>query len=262
VARKAAARLLRLADAMVALSPERWAKWCTLSRRLRVEIPDLNLQALLTEEEAPRYVLKHSHRLILRLSHFGPTARKTIALYNEMLGELFAAGTAGLLDGSYYNSARRRREPVTAEHWAGRLEPVPYFGLGTMPGVVGLGQGRLWFPGDPLTKPVDIPVAERIDLEADELRPWPGLVLPDVLISLRAAADRRPPGRTPDPIWQALWPDVSVWLAANWPLEKRGGLARLERKLQDLISERGEDCAESTARLWATRYIKRYRQGR
>ena len=176
----------RLIDAIIALFPEHWEKWCALSLRLRVEIPDL--QGVLTEEETQRHLLEHIH-LVLRLTDISGAAREMKGLYDVMVGELFAAGAAGKLSGSYYDHRQRRRQPITLEHWTGRpiVKPVPYFGLGAGPGVAGLDQGRLWVPRNTLHERVEIPIAERIDLEADELRPWPGLVLLDVQIILKAA---------------------------------------------------------------------------
>jgi hypothetical protein len=233
VARTAAKRPLRLADAMVALSPERWAKWCALSLRLRVEIPDF--QKFVTEDEMPRYVLERTRRLVLPFLTRSGAARDLRTLYNEMIEELFAAGTDGRLSGSYYDGTLRRREPITAEHWAGRLEPVKYFGLGTGPEVVGLNQDRpLYFQGNPEIERVDTPVADRIDVEADELRPGPsGLVLPDVLIVLKSASspEARPPPTTTE------------------PGRKRGRPSVVEKRVEKAMREAYSNSLEALAKM-------------
>jgi hypothetical protein len=104
-------------------------------------------------------------------------------LYHELAADLFRRGAADEIAATYYDSDVRGRVPVSPEHWRGRPRPelgdVFMFDKGVRQG---FDRGRWYEPGAELY--ILEPSDPRLDPDRNALLLWPGLILPDIEVTV------------------------------------------------------------------------------
>lgn len=262
MARAPARRWLRLVEALTTTFPDGSARWHELSHSLRRENADL--AALLSEAEGPLYLLERI-RLVIPLNSISATAREMVELYRTMVERLFDAGIAGRIVATFYDPTLRQRLPVLANHWAGGavVEPVPHFSF-DIDGA-GFDQAPWWRPGDPFFRRAELPaVTDRIDVERDELRPWPSLVLSEIQLSIKWGA---PPERAPPEAWTAGRAEAFRWLDEEGlpnPRARDGNQARFVAHMAGWLTTQRKLDEPSPATLlrWARAYFNAFQAER
>jgi hypothetical protein len=248
-----ATRGLRLAEALLELAPQRRRElWQRLALGLHRAQPSIAVVGLSTP--VPVQLIERVD-LVMVAVPVSRVARAMARLYHELVAEIFRRGAADEIAATYYDSEVRGRAPVSLEHWRGRPRPelgdVFMFDMGERQG---WDRGRWYEPGMELytLEPPD----PRLDPDRNALLPWPGLILPDILVLVNDGAGKVQRGRPPLPVWGDIKQDVFDYLLQQGvPEPGDGKFDALGSHIKELCRRRGQHPAPETIRAHALDYI-------
>jgi hypothetical protein len=175
-------RWFSLVDALIRLNPEPWREWQRFAQKLYAAHPDITAES--TAPAIARDLLLRID-LVVFAANAEPAAWQMVELYRCMVDALFETRPPA----KYRDPANRRDKDVLDEHWAGqpRKTPVDVFSFDLDPGFDNSNwrlRGGPLYRDEPWRSPDPLQPDPRIHLERNELRPWPGLVLPQVRVCL------------------------------------------------------------------------------